>query len=238
MNVEMFPRVHPSQNTGKVFTYSHDMAEFFGKKHKNVIRLIREILEENKNLAAQFRAAKYDHRGKKLPCYKISEEGFGYLIMKFTGKQFDHYKMMYAEQFTAMRYSLKNLEHSKLEAREMCAALEEKRALDGKSTESYHYMNEHKLCDSVLLGCSLADYKKKNGFAENAPVSDVLTAEQITTLDSIRTENHKLLGEGMEYDDRKRLLMQHFRFVIKEIPAEYLVCVPSQTPSNQFQIDA
>ena len=207
----LFPVVHVSDHTGKIYTFSYEVAEFFHIRHDNVIQKIRSMLSENKNLAPNFSGAKYkDHRGKKQPCYRISEQGFGFLITKFTGKKFDQLKMAYAEQFVSMRHCLPVRKHCRIEAREMCSALEDHRATLGKETQDYHYMNEHRLCDLVLLGCSVGDYKKQHQIPEDLGLTDFITPDQVTRLDAIRGDNHELIGSGVDYEERKKILMDKY----------------------------
>ena len=53
MNGSLFPVVHVSDHTGKIYTFSYEVAEFFGKNHKDILRDIRAILSKDKNFAAQ-----------------------------------------------------------------------------------------------------------------------------------------------------------------------------------------
>ncbi len=210
MNGSLFPVVHVSDHTGKIYTFSYEVAEFFDKQHKHVLENIRSILSENKNFTAHFSAVKYKVMGKKQPCYRISEQGFSFLITKFTGKKFDSLKMAYAEQFVSMRHCLPVRQHCRIEAREMCSALEDHRATLGKETQDYHYMNEHRLCDLVLLGCSVSDYKQQNQIPDDLGLSDFITPEQVSRLDAIRGDNHELIGSGVDYEERKKILMGRF----------------------------
>ena len=210
MNGSLFPVVHVSDHTGKIYTFSYEVAEFFGKNHKDILRDIRAILSKDKNFAAQFCAAKYKVWGRKEPCYRISEQGFGFLITKFTGSRFDQLKMAYVEQFTAMRHCLPVRKHCRIEAKEMCSALEDHRATLGKETQDYHYMNEHRLCDLVLLGCSVSDYKKQHQIPDDLGLADFITPEQVSRLDVIRGDNHELIGSGVSYEERKKILMDRF----------------------------
>ena len=210
MNGSLFPVVHVSDHTGKIYTFSYEVASFFGSAHKTIMRSIRKILDKDKNLAAHFGAAKYNFRGKKEPCYKITETGLGFLIVTFKSKKIDSLKMAYVEQFTAMRHCLPVRKHCRIEAKEMCSALEDHRATLGKETQDYHYMNEHRLCDLVLLGCSVSDYKQQNQIPDDLGLSDFITPEQVSRLDVIRGDNHELIGSGVSYEERKKILMDRF----------------------------
>ena len=211
MNGSLFPVVHVSDHTGKIYTFSYEVAEFFHIRHDNVIKNIRSIVSKNKNLAPNFVGAKYkDIRGQKQPCYRISEQGFGFMISKLRGPRFDSLKMAYAEQFVSMRHSLPVRKHCRIASQEMCAGLQDHRATLGKETQDYHYMNEHRLCDLVLLGCSVSDYKKQNKIPDVLGLADFITPEQVSRLDAIRGDNHELIGSGVDYEERKKILMGRF----------------------------
>ena len=207
----LFPVVHVSNHTGKIYTFSYEVADFFDKNHKDILRDIRAILSKDKNLAAHFCAARFtDRRGQKQPCYRISEEGFGFLITKYTGSKFDQIKMAYVEQFVSMRHSLPVRKHCRISSQEMCAGLQDHRATLGKETQDYQYMNEHRLCYLVLLGCSVSDYKKQHQIPDDLGLAEFITPEQVKRLDAIRGDNHELIGSGVDYEERKTILMDRF----------------------------
>ena len=182
------PSVHLNDHTGKIYTFSHEVADFFCKKHKHIIGNIRSILKKNPEFAAHFRAAKYERWGRKEPCFRISEEGFVFLITKFTGDKFNDLIMAYAERFSYMARCVPIHQHSKQIEQKMCSAIEVQRATHDKGTEAHHYINENTLCDLVLLGCTPKKYKEKLGVPDNTPIASILSPEQLTQLDSIRTE--------------------------------------------------
>lgn len=94
-------------NNNQVVVSSLDIAEHFGKDHKNVLRDIRDIL------AAQNRATKFYHetthqnRGKDYKSYLMNRDGFSLLAMGFTGKKALQWKLKYIEAFNEMEETLK-----------------------------------------------------------------------------------------------------------------------------------
>ena len=104
MNGSLFPVVHVSDHTGKIYICSYEVAECFDKNHYHVLRDIRSILSKNVNFAIHFWMAKYKVWGRKETCYRMSEEGFIFLSTYYKGKKFDQVKMSIAESFTAMRH--------------------------------------------------------------------------------------------------------------------------------------
>ena len=94
-------------NNNQVVVSSLDIAEHFGKDHKNVLRDIGDIL------AAQNRATKFYHetthqnRGKDYKAYLMNRDGFSLLAMGFTGKKALQWKLKYIEAFNEMEETLK-----------------------------------------------------------------------------------------------------------------------------------
>lgn len=94
-------------NNNRVVVSSLDIAEHFGKDHKNVLRDIHDIL------AAQNRATKFYHetthqnRGKDYKAYLMNRDGFSLLAMGFTGKKALQWKLKYIEAFNEMEETLK-----------------------------------------------------------------------------------------------------------------------------------
>lgn len=211
MNGSLFPRIHVTEQTGRLFAISTEVADFLHKQHFHLLREIRSILEENKDLAIQFRMARYDHRGKKEPCYRITETGVGLLIVKLGGRGMDAIKFAYVEQFTLMRHGMVERCQAKESAKLMGRTVEDTRKKLGKETKDYHYSNEHDLCDRVLLGCTLKKYRTNNGIGENVPLSEFLSPDEIHRLADIRTDNSRMIQEGMSSEERKQALHQRHK---------------------------
>jgi len=99
-------------------TTSLNVADVFGKKHKNITQTIREmdIPEEFDRL--NFQPISYtDVNNRKQPAYELTRDGFTLLAMGFTGKAAMQWKIKYIELFNAM-------EHEIAEAPAHVAALE------------------------------------------------------------------------------------------------------------------
>lgn len=96
-------------NNGELVVSSRQVAENFGKEHKNVLADIRAIL------AAEFSATKFfyentfENRGKQYPEFLMNRDGFCLLVMGFTGKEALAWKLKYIEAFNAMEKKLKEL---------------------------------------------------------------------------------------------------------------------------------
>lgn len=92
---------------GRVVTDSLTVSESFNKRHGDVLRAI-EMLEcskefKERNFALYSYTAK---NGKKNPKYLITQDGFAFLVMGFTGKEAATFKEAYINAFNQMNNRL------------------------------------------------------------------------------------------------------------------------------------
>lgn len=92
---------------GRAVTTSVAIAEFFGKRHDNVLRAIANIECSEKFNALNFEDVTYtDAKGEKRPMYQITKNGFVFLVMGFTGKKAAAFKEAYIAEFDRMEAEL------------------------------------------------------------------------------------------------------------------------------------
>jgi Rha family phage regulatory protein len=89
-------------------TTSLKIAEVFGKRHNNVIRDIENIAKrEVFSTALNFEFSSYkDSSGKSNRFYILDQDFTTFLIMGFTGKEADQWKLKYIHEFNRMREEL------------------------------------------------------------------------------------------------------------------------------------
>jgi len=90
----------------QVVTSSLQVAEDFGKEHKNVLSAIREILAAENQATNLFYEDTYENRGKQYPMFYMNRDGFSLLVMGFTGSDALHWKLKYIGRFNAMEKAL------------------------------------------------------------------------------------------------------------------------------------
>jgi len=113
---------------GQLFTTSIDVAEKFGKQHKNVLQSVHRIMadcqqpdglkskpvghheNDNGNFGIlNFRESSYlDDKGERRPMFEMTKSGFSILAMGFTGKKALQWKIKYDQAFSAMEQALAN----------------------------------------------------------------------------------------------------------------------------------
>ena len=96
----------------QVITSSRQVAECFGKEHKNVLRDIENIIIQGGMLnfehTQMFYKTTYTNKQNKqqYPIYLMNRDGFSLLVMGFTGKEALQWKIKYIEAFNAMEQEL------------------------------------------------------------------------------------------------------------------------------------
>lgn len=109
-NTEIAPLV--TVKDGKVFANSRDVAEYFGKLHKNVLRDI-----DNLDCSENFRALNFEltietnivgATRRHIRTFDMTKDGFAFLVMGFTGAEAGRFKEAYIAAFNEMEAKLKS----------------------------------------------------------------------------------------------------------------------------------
>lgn len=88
-------------------TTSLNVAEVFGKQHRNVMRDIKAL-----DVPQEFHTLNFEHityrdaRGRIQSAYNLTRDGFTILVMGFTGKKAMQFKLAYIDAFNAMEAKL------------------------------------------------------------------------------------------------------------------------------------
>lgn len=118
-----------STKSGEPVASSRQVAENFGKEHKDTLESIRQILAaENSATKSMFYETTFENRGKQYPMYLMNRNGFTLLAMGFTGKAALEWKLKYIAAFNEMEKKLTEqpqLTRSQLLATALIAAHEE-----------------------------------------------------------------------------------------------------------------
>ena len=107
---------------------SRQVAEKFGKQHKDVLENIRNILVAENSATKFYQESIHEYRGQRFPEYLMNRDGFTLLAMGFTGKDALQWKMKYIAAFNEMEQALNSKPVSTLKAREVEARLNNSRA--------------------------------------------------------------------------------------------------------------
>ena len=98
---------------GQVTTTSMQVAEHFGKQHKNVLRAIANLECSAEFARLNFEPVITEYKNGKGgvqtgPAYRITRDGFVFLAMGFTGKEAARWKEAYITAFNQMEALLNN----------------------------------------------------------------------------------------------------------------------------------
>lgn len=95
-------------DNGKTVTDSLTVALVFRKEHDKVMRDIRELECSEEFSLANFGESTYTNdRGRTYPKYIITQDGFSFLVMGYTGKEAARFKEKYIAEFNRMREQIK-----------------------------------------------------------------------------------------------------------------------------------
>lgn len=117
MSVQSMPVVTVCD--GIVTTLSTNVADYFGKLHKDVIRAIESILvttdsEHKRNFAPMTIDVEIGNGAtRKSKAYRLTRDGFTFLAMGFTGAKAQAFKWAYIDAFNKMEAQLSTANNSK-----------------------------------------------------------------------------------------------------------------------------
>ena len=139
-----------STQNGEPVASSRQIAESFGKEHKNVMQSIENISAENSAVTQMFFKTTYTAgTGKAYPMYLMNRDGFTLLAMGFTGKAALEWKLKYIAAFNAMEKQLAQrpqLSRAELMAQALIAAHDE---LEHKDRQIAELMPKGIFADAV-----------------------------------------------------------------------------------------
>lgn len=92
---------------GRAVTTSIAVADFFQKRHDDVLKKLRTLECSPDFTARNFAASEYtDSTGRTLPMYEMTKDGFVFLVMGFTGKRAAAFKEAYISEFNRLEAEL------------------------------------------------------------------------------------------------------------------------------------
>ena len=97
---------------GKLVVSSRQVAKDFGKRHDNVIRDIKRLVEMNSNVRASnyfIKSTYLDKYNRETKEYLLTRDGFSLLVMGFTGPEALEWKLKYIEAFNTIERKLKEI---------------------------------------------------------------------------------------------------------------------------------
>lgn len=174
----------------QVVVSSRQVAEYFGKEHRNILRDIENIIIQGSMLnfehTQMFHKTTYinEQNKQQYPMYLMNKDGFSLLVMGFTGKEALKWKIKYIEAFNDMEQYLKQLQISNVD----------KKILDCKYDEVQ--MEKSKLWLELADKVDIKEYKQMaKSYAFNTLAgSNVLPLPEVKELTYSATEVGEIFG--------------------------------------------
>lgn len=188
---------------------SLDVAETFGKEHKNVLRNIRDLRCSEEFNRLNFEPISYtDTMNRKQDAMVMTRDGFTLLVMGYTGELAMKFKEAYIKQFNAMETALRG----KLIEREKGIAVRQSltKALQ-QSTEDarmhgHAYSTYTNCIYKELFGMDAAQMRKNFGISRKDSLRDCFTQEELRAVQSMECLVSGLVDCGWEYTQIKEFI--------------------------------
>ncbi len=184
------------------------VAEVFEKNHKEVLRDIRRIVDEESGLSREFAQRNFapssyvNKQNKKQPCYFLTRDGFSMLVMGYTGQKAMKFKELYIQRFNEMENFIKTLVKARMEF----PALTENIKLLHENPKPYHFSNECDMINRIVLGKSAKQFRLENNIEKGKSIRPYLTKKQIELIEVLQKVDVGLLVAFPNYEDRKKYL--------------------------------
>lgn len=184
------------------------VAEVFEKNHKEVLRDIRRIVDEESGLSREFAQRNFapssyvNKQNKKQPCYFLTRDGFSMLVMGYTGQKAMKFKELYIQRFNEMENFIKTLVKTRMEF----PALTENIKLLHENPKPYHFSNECDMINRIVLGKSAKQFRLENNIEKGKSIRPYLSKTQIDLIEVLQKVDVGLLVAFPSYEDRKKHL--------------------------------
>lgn len=216
----MLVKITGKKNEEVLTTTSRDVAEVFGKEHKNVLRDIETLQcsENFRKLNFELSEYKVDGNNKTYHEYIMTRDGFTLLVMGYTGEKAMQFKEAYIKAFNEMEKELKRLyaERQQWEIERAKGVLVRHILTDTikmKVADSPHkkfmYPNYTKLIYKTLFGKTLKELQAEYGVKPRESIRDYLTSEQLKDVESMEMLVSSLINCGWDYEKIKEFINQN-----------------------------
>lgn len=201
----------------QVVVSSRQVAEKFGKEHRNVLASIKEIISAEKSALTFYQENTYKAgTGKSYPEYLMNRDGFTLLAMGFTGKDALQWKMKYIAAFNDMEQKLQNkmlmlpdftnpAEAARAWAEQFDKRTEAERQLE-EAKPKMIFADAVSASDTTILIGDLAKLIKQNGHQIG----------QKRLFEWLRTNGYLIKRKGADYNSPTQKSMELGLFKIKE----------------------
>ncbi|WP_270351589.1 Rha family transcriptional regulator [Ligilactobacillus ruminis] len=191
---------------------SRFIAQTFNKRHRDVLRDIRNLLDPNNGLSANFSQRNFaltsyvDSQGKRRPCYQLTRDGFVMLIMGYNGAKANRFKELYIHQFNEMEEQIKILRSARIEFPMLTQQIQ----FIHENPKAYHYSNECDLINRIVLGMSAKKFREEHGLEKGTSIRPYLSSDQLKQIDALQKIDIGLMVGIPNYQERKQKLEWYY----------------------------
>ena len=193
---------------------SLDVAETFGKEHRNVLKDIRELKCSDEFRLLNFVQSEYlNEQNHKQPMYYITRDGFTLVAMGYTGEKAMRFKEAYIRQFNAMEKAL----IGKIKEREKGIAVRQaltKAIQQSNENERMHghaYSTYTDVIYKSLFGKSAKQLREEYGISKNDNLRDYFSEEDLKKVQNAEMLVSSLIGYGWGYNEIKSFITEQSR---------------------------
>lgn len=198
----VFPKLFHRETVA--MTDSLKVAEVFGKRHDNVLKALKKINCSKQFNVLHFKAVEYtDEKGEKRPKVLMTQDGFTFLVMGFTGKKAAEFKEAYIKQFNEMREWISKREHLSTNQHILNDAIQMR-----FDSEHFAYSRENNLVYLVALGATRKKWLAENLLPDDVEIRAYLNKEQLQLIEQLTIENAVMIKLDMDYITRKAKLFE------------------------------
>lgn len=195
----------------EVVTTSRQVADVFEKRHSDVLRIIET---KTLNLPTQkcvdlFKESLYqDIQGKDRKEYLLTRDGFSFIVMGFTGRKADEWKLKYIQAFNQMEEMIKEQSLPKLDSKFLLQLSEEmakkEKEIEEMKPKALFAEAVETSQTSILIG-EMAKLLKQNG----------VDIGQNRMFEWLRDNNYLIKRKGEDYNTPTQYAMERGWFETK-----------------------
>ena len=191
----------------EVMVDSRFVATVFEKGHKDVLKAIRNILD-NSGFSQEFRLRNFapssykNEQNKKQPCYVMTRDGFTALVMGFTGKKADQFKECYIKRFNEMEEQIQYLQSLREQHPQLTDAIKSVH----ENPKFYHYSNEMDMLNKIVLGMTAKEYRQLKRIPESEPIRPYMSSDEVALLDRLQNFDIGFVVAVPDFQQRKQML--------------------------------
>ena len=226
-------------SNGTLTVSSLQVAEDFGKEHRNVVQAIEELKKGVAEKSADlFIESSYQHRQNKqvYKSYNLTRDGFSLLVMGFTGKKALEWKLKYIEAFNLMEQKIKEQYSDISPQLKFLIEMERKQ----KQLEAKQQELENKIADITEMRDETIKATFNYGRINAELQKSIVKAVKIRCIDICRTAQmydavHKRIESTIYSDIKKRFEVSSYKDLAYNQFSDALLFIEMWKPNAKIE---